>query len=173
YLDAEQILAVAREAGCDAVHPGYGFLAENGAFARRSSEEGIRFVGPRAELLELLGDKGRARALAASCGIPILAGTSRPTTVAEAREFLASLGVGATIVLKAIAGGGGRGMRVVDDPATLEASYERCSSEARAAFGNGDLYVERYLLRARHVEVQIVADLLGTVSHLWERDCTL
>src|SRR5207248_7218376 len=87
--------------------------------------------------------------------------------------FLASLGVGATIVLKAIAGGGGRGMRVVADTAALEAAYERCRSEAQAAFGNGDLYVERYLLRARHIEVQIVADESGTVSHLWERDCTL
>ena len=146
YLDAEQILAVAREAACDAIHPGYGFLAENAGFARRCAEEGIRFVGPRAELLELLGDKGRARALAERCGVPILPGTSRPTTVAEAREFLASLGAGATIVLKAIAGGGGRGMRMVSDPATLEDAYERCRSEAQAAFGNGDLYVERYLL---------------------------
>ena len=173
YLDVEQILAVAREAACDAIHPGYGFLAENAGFARRCAEEGIRFVGPRAELLELLGDKGRARALAERCGVPILPGTSRPTTVAEAREFLASLGAGATIVLKAIAGGGGRGMRVVADPAALEDAYERCRSEAQAAFGNGDLYVERYLLRARHVEVQIVGDHSGAVSHLWERDCTL
>jgi acetyl/propionyl-CoA carboxylase alpha subunit/acetyl-CoA carboxylase carboxyltransferase component len=173
YLDAEQILAVAREASCDAIHPGYGFLAENAAFARRSAEEGIRFVGPRDELLELLGDKGRARALAERCGVPILPGTSRPTTLAEAREFLASLGEGATILLKAIAGGGGRGMRVVADAAALEAAYERCRSEARAAFGNGDLYVERYLRRARHIEVQIVGDESGTVSHLFERDCTL
>jgi pyruvate carboxylase len=173
YLDVEQILAVAREAHCDAIHPGYGFLSENADFARRSSEEGIRFVGPRAEVLELLGDKGKARALAERCGVPILPGTTRPTTLAEARDFLGSLGAGATVVLKAIAGGGGRGMRVVTDPTGLEDAYERCRSEAQASFGNGDLYVERYLPRARHVEVQIAGDRLGTVGHLWERDCSL
>ena len=113
YLDAEQLLAAARAAGCDALHPGYGFLAENGAFARRCAEAGITFVGPRAEVLELLGDKGRARALAERCGVPILRGTSHPTSAAEAREFLASLGTSGAVVLKAVAGGGGRGMRVV------------------------------------------------------------
>jgi acetyl/propionyl-CoA carboxylase alpha subunit/acetyl-CoA carboxylase carboxyltransferase component len=173
YLDAEQLLAVASEAGCDALHPGYGFLAENAAFARRCAQSGITFVGPRAEVLELLGDKGRARALAERCGVPILAGTSRPTSVAEAKEFLAALGAGAAVVLKAVAGGGGRGMRVVARAEELDDAYARCRSEAAAAFGNGDLYVEQYLARARHVEVQVVGDGSGQVAHVWERECTL
>ena len=173
YLDAEQLVAVAREAGCDALHPGYGFLAENAAFARRCAEAGITFVGPRADVLELLGDKGRARALAERCGVPILRGTSRPTGAAEAREFLASLGTGGAVVLKAVAGGGGRGMRVVTRAAELDDAYARCLSEAAAAFGNGDLYVEQYLPCARHVEVQIVGDGSGQVTHVWERECTL
>src|SRR6185436_3074991 len=173
YLDAEQLVAVAGEAGCDALHPGYGFLAENAAFARRCAEAGITFVGPRAEVLELLGDKGRARALAERCGVPILQGTSRPTSVAEAREFLASLVPRGAVVLKAVAGGGGRGMRVVTRAEELDDAYARCRSEAAAAFGNGDLYVEQYLPRARHVEVQIVGDGTGQVAHVWERECTL
>ncbi|MET0153202.1 MAG: carboxyl transferase domain-containing protein, partial [Candidatus Binatia bacterium] len=173
YLDAEQLVAVARAAGCDALHPGYGFLAENAAFARRCVESGITFVGPRTEVLELLGDKGRARALAERCGVPILSGTSRPTSVAEAKEFHASLGAGAAVVLKAVAGGGGRGMRVVGAVGEIDDAYARCRSEAAAAFGNGDLYVEQYLPRARHVEVQIVGDGSGQVAHVWERECTL
>jgi acetyl/propionyl-CoA carboxylase alpha subunit/acetyl-CoA carboxylase carboxyltransferase component len=172
YLDPEQIVAVARDAGCDAIHPGYGFLAESGAFARRCAQEGIAFVGPRAALLELLGDKGQARRLAERCGVPTLPGTSRPTTLAEARDFLVSLGEGGAILLKAIAGGGGRGMRVVRDASTLDDAYARCRSEAGAAFANGDLYVERWLPRARHVEVQILGDGMD-VAHLWERECTL
>jgi acetyl/propionyl-CoA carboxylase alpha subunit/acetyl-CoA carboxylase carboxyltransferase component len=172
YLDVERILAAARDASCDAIHPGYGFLAESSVLARRCAEERIRFVGPRAELLELLGDKGRARALAESCDVPVLPGTSHPTALEEARDLLGSLGGGAAIVLKAIAGGGGRGMRVVEDPDTLESAWARCGSEAQAAFGNRELYVERLLPRARHVEVQILGDGRA-VTHLWERECTL
>ncbi len=173
YLDAGQIVAVAAETGCDAVHPGYGFLAENAAFARRCAEAGITFVGPSPEVLELCGDKAQARALAERCGVPVLPGTSGPTTMEEAKQFLASLGDGASIMIKALAGGGGRGMRPVHDPDKLEAAFERCRSEARAAFGNGDLYVERVVPRARHLEVQVIGDGSGAVSHLWERECTL
>jgi acetyl/propionyl-CoA carboxylase alpha subunit len=173
YLDGEHILAVAIEAGCDAIHPGYGFLSENAPFARRCAEEGITFVGPRAELLELFGDKGQARALAERCGVPVLTGVSGPTSLAQAREFLASLGDGSAMVIKAIAGGGGRGMRVVQHLQEVEDAYARCQSEALQAFGNGDVYVEQLLPRARHIEVQILGDGSGAVSHLGERECSI
>src|SRR3984885_11577488 len=113
YLDGEQIIALAKDAGCDAIHPGYGFLSENAGFARRCASEGITFVGPRAEMLELFGDKVQARALAERCGVPILRGTSGATSLDEAQKFFSSLGEGATIMIKALAGGGGRGMRAV------------------------------------------------------------
>ena len=173
YLDAEQIVGVAREKGCDAIHPGYGFLSENAAFARLCQEAGISFVGPRAELLELFGDKPKACALAARCDVPILAGTAEPTSLEAAAEFLAQRGADAGIMIKAIAGGGGRGMRAVHDAAELAAAYERCQSEARAAFGNGDLYVEALVSRARHIEVQIAGDGSGSVAHFFERECSI
>ncbi len=173
YLDVDAIVAIARDAGCDAIHPGYGFLAESAAFARRCAEAGIAFVGPRAELLELLGDKARARAVAASCGVPVLPGTPGAANAVEAHAFLAALPRGGAVVLKAVAGGGGRGLRVVADAATLDAAYARCRSEAQAAFGDGALYAERFLPRARHVEVQIAADGRRRVANLWERECSL
>ena len=170
YLDAEGIVDAARTSGCDAIHPGYGFLSENPAFARRCAQSGLGFVGPRPESLELFGDKARARGLAERSGVPILPGTSAPTTIEEAHEFMSSRED--AIVIKAIAGGGGRGMRIVRNPDELIAAFERCRSEASAAFGRGELYVERLLPRARHVEVQIVGD--GTeITHLWERECSL
>src|SRR5881296_1834745 len=173
YLDVEQLLAVARETGCDAVHPGYGFLSEQADFARRCAEAGLTFVGPRPETLALLGDKLAARALAERCGVPVLRGTSGPTGMEEARAFLAALGKSEAALVKAVAGGGGRGMRVVRRPEELDEAWARCRSEAQAAFGSGDLYVEALLPRARHVEVQVVGDGSGAVSHLGERDCTL
>lgn len=173
YLDMEQIIAAAKETGCDAIHPGYGFLSENGAFARRCAEEGITFVGPRAEMLNLFGDKGQARALAERCGVPVMKGTSEPTSLEHARAFLTSLGDGGAMMIKAVAGGGGRGMRAVLHPQEVEEAYTRCQSEARQAFGNGDVYVEQLLPRARHIEVQILGDGSGAVSHLGERECTI
>ncbi|MGA8570121.1 MAG: biotin carboxylase N-terminal domain-containing protein, partial [Candidatus Binataceae bacterium] len=178
YLDIEQIVAIAKAAGCDAIHPGYGFLSENARFARRAAEERIKFVGPRAEILELFGDKVRARALAERVGVPLLPGTAGATSLSEAREFLASLGDGGAkaevaMMIKAVAGGGGRGMRAVYHPDELNEAYRRCQSEARTAFGNPDVYVERLMPRARHLEVQIAGDGSGSVSHLWERECTV
>lgn len=173
YLDIEQILAAAKESGCDAIHPGYGFLSENATFARRCTEEGIIFVGPRAEVLDLFGDKGQARALAERCGVPVLRGTSEPTSLEQARAFLAALGDGGAMMIKAVAGGGGRGMRAVFQPQEVEEAYTRCQSEARQAFGNSDVYVEQLLPRARHIEVQILGDGSGAVSHLGERECTI
>ncbi|HEY7294708.1 MAG TPA: carboxyl transferase domain-containing protein [Dehalococcoidia bacterium] len=173
YLDIEQIVAVAREAGCDAIHPGYGFLSENALFARRCAEAGICFVGPRVALLELFGDKVRARAAAVAAGVPVLPGTSGPTSLEEARAFLQSLGEGGAIMIKAVAGGGGRGMRAVERLDQIDAAYARCASEARAAFGNGDVYVEELLRTARHIEVQIAGDGSGAVTQLGERDCSI
>ncbi len=169
YLDIDQVVAVAKAAGADAVHPGYGFLSENAAFARACAAAGLTFVGPSPETLELFGDKGRARALAQQCGVPVLSGTDGPTTLAQAQAFLATHGA---VMVKAVAGGGGRGMRPATTPDELEQAFARCASEAKAAFGNGDLYVERFLSRARHLEVQVVGDG-ERVIHLWDRECSL
>ena len=172
YLDEEGVIEAARAAGCGAVHPGYGFLAERAGFARRCAAAGIVFVGPSPEHLELFGDKGRARAAAAGAGVPVLDGIDGAVSLAQAGDFLASLSGGAMIV-KAVAGGGGRGTRVVSSADELEGAYERCRSEARAAFGVADVYVEEFLPRARHVEVQVLGDLHGGVTHLGERECSV
>ncbi|MDD3837765.1 MAG: carboxyl transferase domain-containing protein [Phenylobacterium sp.] len=172
YLDGAQIIAAAAEHGCDAVHPGYGFLAENAAFARACAEAGLVFVGPSFETLELFGDKARARALAIGHEVPVAPGAEGPVDLPAARKFLQSLGPGGAVMVKAVAGGGGRGMRPARSVGELDQVFERCRSEAEAAFGDGALYVEQFLPKARHVEVQIVGD--GTVvSHLWDRECSL
>src|SRR5690606_38627976 len=152
---------------------GYGFLAENAAFARKCIEAGLTFVGPDPEALDLFGDKTSARALAERCGVPVLEGTGGAATLEEVRAFMASLGSGGAIMLKAAAGGGGRGMRPVHRAEDLAEAWERCASEARAAFGNGDLYAERLFPRARHIEVQVLGDGSGDVCHLWERECSI
>src|SRR5437867_3720369 len=136
YLDVEQLLAVARDTGCDAVHPGYGFLSEQAAFARRCAEAGLVFVGPRPETLALLGDKAAARALAARCGVPVPRGTKAAVGLDEARAFLAALAPGPAVMVKAGAGGGGRGLRVVRRHEGLEGAWVRCRSGAQAACGN-------------------------------------
>ncbi len=164
---------MAKAAGCDALHPGYGFLSENTQLARRCAEEKIVFVGPSPEALDLFGDKAKAKALAKKCGVPIIAGTSGATSLEETKAFFASLGANAAVMIKAIAGGGGRGMRVVEDAAKLDEAYARCQSEAKAAFGNDAVYVERLIRKARHIEVQIIGDRHGAISHLWERECTI
>jgi acetyl/propionyl-CoA carboxylase alpha subunit len=171
YLDAAQLVDVAVATGCDAVHPGYGFLSESPDFARRCEDAGLLFVGPTVETLTLLGDKARARAFAASQDVAVLAGTNGPTSLGQADAFLHEHGGG--IVVKAVHGGGGRGMRVVETREALHAVWERCQAEAEAAFGSGELLVEQLLRPARHVEVQVVGDGTGAVTHLFERDCTL
>jgi pyruvate carboxylase len=173
YLDIDAILRAAKDTGCDAIHPGYGFLSENADFARRCADANLTFVGPRPEVLALFGNKAHARATAERLGVPILSGTSEPTSLSEAVDFFDALPVTGAMLIKAIGGGGGRGMRVVQRREELEDAYARCQSEARAAFGNGDVYVEQLLPRARHVEVQIVGDGSGAVSHLGERDCSI
>jgi acetyl/propionyl-CoA carboxylase alpha subunit/acetyl-CoA carboxylase carboxyltransferase component len=173
YLDMAAVLDAAAFAECDAVHPGYGFLAENAEFGRRTIQSGLGFIGPRPEILERFGDKLSARRLAAESGVPVLPGTGQASTLEQAQAFFAGLPAGHAMVIKAVAGGGGRGMRVVHRAAEVEEAFQICQSEARSAFGDARLYVERLVKRARHVEVQILGDRSGNVSHLWERECTL
>jgi acetyl/propionyl-CoA carboxylase alpha subunit len=173
YLDIEAVIAAAKATACDTLHPGYGFLSENALLARRCAEEGMVFVGPSPEALDLFGDKVEAKQLARRCGVLVIEGTSGPTTLDEARAFFASLGADGAAMIKAIAGGGGRGMRIVEDASKLEEAYTRCQSEAKAAFGNDQVYVERLIRKARHIEVQIIGDRFGAISHLWERECTI
>ena len=177
YLDIGGIVAAALASGCDAVHPGYGFLAENAGLARACADAGLTFVGPRVETLELFGDKARARAAAVAADVPVVRGIDHAVSVAEAQDFLADLqeglGTGRAMMLKAVGGGGGRGSRMVERADEVAAVYERCRAEAEAAFGNGDLYVEEFMRRARHVEVQILGDAHGAVAHLGERECSV
>ena len=173
YLDIEQIIRVAKDTGCDAVHPGYGFLAENADFARRCGEEGITYVGPRVEMLELFGDKAKARAAATAADVPIIRGLDHTVSLEEAVDFFASLGEGRAMMIKAVAGGGGRGSRRVSSADEVEATYARCRTEAEAAFGNGEVYVEEFIQRAQHIEVQILGDATGAVAHLGERECSV
>ncbi len=170
YLDMDQLIAIAREQGCTAIHPGYGFLAENAEFARRCQAAGLTFVGPTPETLQLFGDKAAARELAQRCDVALVPGLNHAITREQADAFLREHG---SVMLKALAGGGGRGMRAVDDPAQLAEAFARCTSEAQGAFGSGALYVEKRVRRARHIEVQVLGDGSGAVSHLWERDCSL
>ena len=170
YLDMDQLIATAREQGCSAIHPGYGFLAENAEFARRCQAAGLTFIGPSPETLQLFGDKAAARDLAECCAVPLVPGINQAVTLEQAADFLAEHG---SVMLKALAGGGGRGVRAVDDAAQLAEAFARCTSEAQGAFGSGALYVEKRVRRARHIEVQVLGDGSGAVSHLWERDCSL
>ncbi len=172
YLDAGALIRIAKASGCDSVHPGYGFLAENPAFAELCAAEGLVFIGPPPAVLALFGDKIRARSLARSLGIPIVPGSGEAlTSPNEASELARELGY--PVMLKASAGGGGRGMRVVQNAEAMAEAFARCQSEAQAAFGDGSVFVERLISRPRHVEVQILADAHGNVIHLHERDCSV
>ncbi len=170
YLDIEQIVRVAVEQGCDSVHPGYGFLSENADFAAACEAAGLCFVGPDPATLRLFGDKASARALAVEVGVPVLAGSEVLATVDEARAFVTEHG---PVMLKAVAGGGGRGMRPVLSADEVDAAYERCQSEAAASFGRADVYAEQLVADARHIEVQVIGDGHGTITHVWERECSL
>ena len=172
YLDVEALVEIAKSSGCDCVHPGYGFLSENPLFAERMEAEGITFIGPPPDALSLFGDKVRARDLAQSLAIPIVSGSPASlTSPLEAANVASDLGF--PVMLKASAGGGGRGMRVVNSVEEMSEAFERCSSEAKAAFGVGSVFVERPVERPRHVEVQVLADSQGNVIHLHERDCSV
>ncbi len=172
HLDARCLIDIARQHGCDCVHPGYGFLAENASFAEWCEAEGLTFIGPPPEALALFGDKIRSRALARSLGIPVVAGSAEPLLSAAEAARLADH-VGYPVMLKAASGGGGRGMRVVAGAADMAEAFERCRGEAAAAFGDGTLFLEHLVVRPRHIEVQVLADGEGNVVHLHERDCSV
>jgi pyruvate carboxylase len=172
YLDIQSIVALAQEKHIDAIHPGYGFLSENADFARACAEAGIAFVGPQPELLDLLGDKVAARALAREAGVPILSGSQTPV-VPGPEAFQAALALGYPVIVKAAMGGGGRGMRVVEEPDALERALDQARREAQNAFGCPDVFLEKFIRKAKHIEVQLLGDHYGNLVHLHERDCSI
>ena len=172
YLKIPRIIAAAEITGADAIHPGYGFLAENAEFSETCTASGITFIGPTAHQIRVMGDKASARKAMADCGVPIVPGTPGPVEdVDEALAFAESIGF--PVIIKASAGGGGKGMRVAKDADDFARSFNLARSEALSAFGNGDVYVEKYLLRPRHIEFQILGDTHGNCVHLGERDCSV
>ena len=172
YLDIERIIATARHCGAEAIHPGYGFLSENAEFARACARARIKFIGPPAEAIELMGSKTRARQQMEKAGVPFVPGTSRgvePTD--EVREVAAQLGY--PVMLKAAAGGGGKGMRLVESAAEMASSLEAAQSEAQRAFGSNEVYLEKAITNPRHIEIQVLADEHGNCVHLGERECSI
>jgi acetyl-CoA carboxylase, biotin carboxylase subunit len=171
YLNIASVVAAAETTGCEAVHPGYGFLAERPAFVRACTENDLVFIGPDAEVMARMGDKVEAKAAMRAAGVPLVPGTETATTLEQARELAPE--VGFPILLKAAAGGGGRGMRLVSSPDELDSAFATAAAESQAAFGDGSLYVEKALVPARHVEVQVLADGKGGVLTLGERECSI
>ena len=172
YLNIYRIIDVAKQTGADAVHPGYGFLAENAEFARACLQNDITFIGPSPETIAMMGDKIAARKIMKEAGIPVIPGTEdNVKSLKEAEEIAGEMGY--PVMLKASAGGGGRGLRVCRNKDELRKNFERAYSEAEKAFGRGDLYIEKYIENPRHIEVQILADNYGNIIHLGERDCSI
>lgn len=172
YLNIESILAAAEISGADAIHPGYGFLSETPEFARRCEEQDIIFIGPTSKMMQKMGDKAEARSTMREAGVPVIPGSDGPVeTLDEVREVIED--VGYPVVIKAVSGGGGKGMRFVHDEASLEKSYKEAKKEAKNAFDDDRIYVERYIPKARHIEVQVVGDGDGNAVHLYERDCSI
>jgi acetyl-CoA carboxylase biotin carboxylase subunit len=171
YLNVQNILTVAIGAEVDAIHPGYGFLAENSTFAELCGTCGFTFVGPSPEAIEAMGNKDRARKLMAAAGVPIVPGSGALTDAAEAERLAAEIGY--PVMLKAASGGGGKGMRLVEEPSRLARALEMARGEAEAAFSDATVYMEKYIIRPRHVEIQVLADNHGNVIHLGERDCSV
>ncbi|KAG9312900.1 pyruvate carboxylase [Chiua virens] len=172
YLAQDDIIRIALEHGVDMIHPGYGFLSENAHFARKVEQAGIAFVGPTPDVIDGLGDKTKARTLAMKVGVPVVPGTPGPVgSYIEGESFIKEYGF--PVIIKAAMGGGGRGMRVVREQSDFQSAFERAVSEAKSAFGDGTVFIERFLERPRHIEVQILADALGNTIHLFERDCSV
>ena len=172
YLDIEGIIELAKNVGVDAIHPGYGFLSENIHFAKRCEEEGIIFIGPKSDHLQIFGDKVKARTKALEAGLHVIPGSDKPIeTVDEIAAFGEKYGY--PIIIKATLGGGGRGMRIVRDKKDVQEAYERAKSEAMAAFGNDEVYVEKLIENPKHIEVQILGDHEQNVIHLYDRDCSV
>ncbi|EAR14076.1 acetyl-CoA carboxylase biotin carboxylase subunit [Robiginitalea biformata] len=172
YLQEEKILAAARETGADAIHPGYGFLSENAAFARAVEAAGLVFIGPKPDAIQTMGDKLAAKKSVQPYDIPLVPGTDEPVSDADRiREIAAEIGY--PILIKAAAGGGGKGMRVVEREADLHAQIERATSEAKSAFGDGSVFIEKYVAAPRHIEIQVLCDTHGNAIHLFERECSI
>jgi acetyl-CoA carboxylase biotin carboxylase subunit len=172
YLVQENIIRAAKESGADAIHPGYGFLSENAEFAQRCADEGIIFIGPDPETIRVLGDKLKAREMAIKAGLPVVPGTDTSSSDAtEAKKFAAKIGY--PVLVKAAAGGGGKGMRVVESEAAFEESLATASREAKSAFGDGRVFLEKYLVQPRHIEIQILCDRHGNGVYLGERECSI
>jgi acetyl-CoA carboxylase, biotin carboxylase subunit len=172
YLNIERIVAAAKRAGADAVHPGYGFLSENADFAQAVTDAGLIFIGPRPEHIRGMGDKITARQAMEKAGVPVVPGTLEPLADPEQAMGVAA-DMGYPVMLKAVGGGGGKGIRIVREPDELKPAFERAASEAGTAFGNSSLYIEKYLERPRHIEIQILADTHGNAIHLGERECSI
>lgn len=172
YLNIERIIDVAKRAGVDAIHPGYGFLSENKQFAQRCDEEGIKFIGPHIEHLDMFGDKVKARTTAINANLPVIPGTDGPIENFEAAKAFAQE-AGFPLMIKATSGGGGKGMRIVHEEGELEYAFHRAKSEAEKSFGNSEVYIERYIDNPKHIEVQIIGDEYGNIVHLYERDCSV
>ncbi|WP_265730913.1 pyruvate carboxylase [Staphylococcus haemolyticus] len=172
YLNIERIIDVAKRAGVDAIHPGYGFLSENEQFAQRCDEEGIKFIGPHIEHLDMFGDKVKARTTAINAKLPVIPGTDGPIENFEAAKAFAQE-AGFPLMIKATSGGGGKGMRIVREEGELEDAFHRAKSEAEKSFGNSEVYIERYIDNPKHIEVQIIGDEYGNIVHLYERDCSV
>ncbi|MFB7639680.1 pyruvate carboxylase [Peribacillus butanolivorans] len=172
YLDIEDIIRIAKDSNVDAIHPGYGFLSENVEFARRCEEEGIIFIGPKNAHLDMFGDKVKAREQAIAADIPVIPGTDGPVDSLDEVKAFGELN-GYPIMIKAALGGGGRGMRMVQTKDELASAYDRAKSEAKAAFGSDEVYVEKCIIRPKHIEVQIIGDTQGNIVHLYERDCSI
>ncbi len=172
YLSIANVVSAAAITGAEAIHPGYGFLAENASFAQVCAQVGITFIGPSPHAIETMGNKSAARAAMAAAGVPIVPGTPGP--IADEREALEwARRIGFPVIIKASAGGGGKGMRVVHEEGELSLQFSNARNEAEAAFGNGEVYIEKYLVEPRHIEVQVLADTYGHVIHLGERDCSV
>ncbi|HEX9960484.1 MAG TPA: biotin carboxylase N-terminal domain-containing protein, partial [Pyrinomonadaceae bacterium] len=172
YLRWEKIIEVAKKSGAEAVHPGYGFLSENAEFVRQVNAEGIKFIGPSPDAMDAMGGKISARKIAIEAGVPVVPGTVEPLQSAEeAAEVAKSFGF--PVMLKASAGGGGKGMRFVENESDLKSALETAQSEAMAAFGDASVYVEKAIVRPRHIEIQIFSDTQGNHVHLGERECSI
>lgn len=172
YLNIERIIEVAKRANVDAIHPGYGFLSENEEFARRCNEEGITFIGPHLDHLDMFGDKVKARTTAIKANLPVIPGTDGPIEYFDAAKAFAKE-AGFPLMIKATSGGGGKGMRIVREESELEDAFHRAKSEAQKSFGNSEVYIERYIDNPKHIEVQVIGDEYGNIVHLYERDCSV
>ncbi len=171
YLNVRNLLSAALVTGAEAIHPGYGFLSENAEFAQKCEEHGITFIGPRPENIRAIGDKASARRVAQESGVPVVPGSGALASFDEAKDF--AVGIGYPVILKASAGGGGRGMRIVRSEDELGRNLTNAQEEAKAAFGNGEMYLEKFLEEPRHVEIQVFGDGEGKVMHFFDRDCSI